>query len=76
MTYFELEESRLKNLLKMEKLWGNEKKEEGEVKLRVRCTNCPFRNTVVCLSGEHWNKVQCLTLIFAVKVASFGTRGY
>lgn len=46
------------------------------MKLRVRCTNCPFRNTVVCLFGEHWNKVQCLTLIFAVKVASIGTRGY
>lgn len=46
MKYFELEESRLKNLLKMEKLWGKEKK-EGEVKVRVRCTNCPFRNTVM-----------------------------
>lgn len=30
----------------------------------------------MCLFGEHWNKVQCLTLIFAVKVASIGTRGY
>lgn len=35
MKYFELEESRLKNLLKMEKLWEMEKKEEGEVKVRL-----------------------------------------
>lgn len=34
MKYFELEEKRLKNLLKTEKLWGKEKK-EGE---KVRCT--------------------------------------
>lgn len=35
MKYFELEESRLKNLLKMEKLWEMEKKEEGEAKVRL-----------------------------------------
>lgn len=44
MKYFELEESRLKNLLKMEKVWEKDKEQEGEVKVS---TNCTFRNTVM-----------------------------
>lgn len=54
MKYFELEETRLSNLLKMEKLWGVEKK-EGEPKVRS-CTICLFSNTL--RAGNYLKKIR------------------
>lgn len=46
MKYFEMEEKRVKSFLKMEELWGKERKEDRKVR---RCPKSCHFNCVWCL---------------------------